>query len=112
MVVVNSVGLLAPSEVKGAFVKVQPTVRSSERWSIDRKAVKERLLAAGARAVVVTPVVVPDSTEDVRDPARPPVALSPEMHLAEWFGSVKAEETLKSRAFDEAVNTLGAAGLM
>jgi hypothetical protein len=101
-------------EVKGAFVKFQPTIRSSERASVDSKAVRDSLLAAGAAAVVVAPVVVPDSTEDVRNPARPIPGVSgrsAEQHLEEWLASVKAPDDVKLDALYEANASIDEAGL-
>lgn len=106
--VCGSVELLA-----GAYVKVSPTLRSSERAGYDSQAVRERLLAAGAVAVVVVPVVVPDSVEDVRRAAAPTVAPKlPEQHLRDWFDGVKGvDPTLVSRAMDEAAATVCEVGL-
>lgn len=96
--------------VTGCYVKYAPIVKSSERASLDTKHVRERLLAAGATAVVVVPVVVPDSTVDMKrlEPRR----VSAEVHLREWFAGVKAvSPKLLESAVAEAVTTIGEAGL-
>lgn len=96
--------------VSGCYVKYAPIVKSSERSSLDTKLVRERLLAAGATAVVVVPVVVPDSTADMKRHA--PRRVSAEVHLREWFEGVKAvSPKLLESAIAEAVTTIGEAGL-
>lgn len=100
--------------VTGAYVKVAPTIRSSERTSgFDQKAVRAQLLAAGALAVVVAPNLVPDAVE-ARTEAERPVdeARSPESHLRQWFEGVKgAEPEIVEEAFEQAMATVGDAGL-
>jgi hypothetical protein len=102
-----------PEVVSGAFVKVQPTIRASERSGVDSKAVRERLMAAGAAAVVVAPIVVPDSTKDLLDPARPlPVILSAEQHVRDWLEGVRGASILVlERALREALASVAEAGL-
>jgi hypothetical protein len=100
-------------DAKGAYVKVAPTVRSSERSGIDTKAIRERLLAAGALAVVVAPIVVPDSMSDLSSPSsEPPRVLSPEQHLREWFAAVKGASSEQVRAaLEQALVSVSEAGL-
>ena len=102
-----------PLDVEGAYVKVAPTVRTSERFTVDQKLVRERLLGAGAVAVVVAPVVVPDAPEartealGASDEAR-----SPEWHLRDWFAGAKAADPeVIEEALGEALATVGAVGL-
>lgn len=100
-------------DVAGAYVKVAPTIRTSERASVDQKAVKERLLAAGAVAVVVAPVVVPDAPEARTEALEADnEARSPEWYLRDWFGGAKAAEPeVIEAALVQAVATVGEAGL-
>lgn len=101
-----------PLDVEGAYVKVAPTVRSSERFTLDQKLVRERLLSAGAVAVVVAPVVVPDVTEARTEALGAQETRSPERHLRDWFAGAKAAEPeVIEEALGEALATVGAVGL-
>lgn len=102
---------LGAESFAGCYVKVAPVVKSSERASLDTKLVRQQLLAAGATAVVVVPVVVPDSTADMKQP-KPMRRVSSEVHLKEWFDGVKAvAPKVLAEAFAEALTTIGEAGL-
>ena len=98
-------------DVQGAYVKVQPTIRSSERMAVDDKAIRERLLAAGAAAVVVAPIVVPDGKQAAMRPAGGAKALSSEQHLRKWFEGVTAARKVVERAVSEALASVSEAGL-
>jgi hypothetical protein len=97
-------------DVEGAYVKVSPTVRTSERFTIDQKLVRTRLLDAGAVAVIVAPVVLPDGVEN-REQLPPAVIRTPEEHLRSWFAGVKAEKGMVEMALNEALQSVRAAGL-
>lgn len=105
--------LEAAGDVTGAYVKIAPTVRSSERWLVNSKAIRERILSAGAVAVVFAPVVVPDSISGQhRADQPPPMAKSPEAHLREWFDGVKGQSlSIVVEAMAEALASAGDAGL-
>jgi hypothetical protein len=97
--------------VSGAYVKFAPTVRASERAAIDAKAIRERLLAAGAVAVVVAPVIVPDSIKGRQQPDKPAV-LDSEMYLREWFALVRGlPQDVVELAMPEALASVREAGL-
>lgn len=94
----------------GAFVKVMPTVRASQRASVDSKAIRETFTNAGAYAVVVSPVIVPDGVPEKASQA-PSVVATAESQLRVWFAGVKAEKGVIEAALQEALKTVGEAGL-
>lgn len=108
MVVVRVVD--GAGSVSGAYVKVAPTLRASERTFLDTKAVRQSLLDAGAVAVIVAPVVLPDGVEN-REQLPPAVIRTPEEHLRSWFDGVKAEKGMVEMALNEALQSVRAAGL-
>lgn len=98
-------------ELKGAFIKYAPTVRASARKNIDARAIVRSLVDAGAAAVVVAPVVVPDGP--VPDAANAPTVIvqKPVAHLRAWLDGVKATKAVKERALEEALTSVQEAGL-
>lgn len=99
-------------DVQGAYVKVAPTIRTSERATVDQKGVRERLLAAGAVAVVVVPVVVPDAVEPRTEALGAQEGRSPERHLRDWFAGAKAAgPEIIEEALGEALATVAWVGL-
>jgi hypothetical protein len=98
-------------ELKGAFVKVAPTVRASQRSSIDARAIVKTLTDAGAAAVVVAPIIVPDvAVKDVPKDRKAAVQ-KPEVHLRAWLDAVKATKAIKDSALQEALTSVQEAGL-
>jgi hypothetical protein len=75
-------------DVKGAIVKVAPTIRSSERETFDGARVMAKLREAGALAVQLAPVTLPDTVapEARRQVAR---AQSPEDAIRAFFAEFK-----------------------
>lgn len=71
-------------DVEGAFVKLRPVLRASERASWDGGAMASRLREHGARGVVLAPVVVPDEGR-LSEVAR---ADSPTAAVEAWFASM------------------------
>lgn len=98
--------LSEPESIRGAFVKIQPLLRRSERTGFDAQGVKSRLVAAGAAAVIVDPVVVPDSMADVAVPLENQTPMGPKEHLEAWFASVQTAKKLVSRALAEAMDSI------
>lgn len=75
-----------PEEVRDRFVKVAPRIAVSEREAFDGPAIAARIRAAGARAVVLAPVMVPE----VRRVAPEKVAgRTPREAVAAWFDEQK-----------------------
>lgn len=101
---------LNAGELKGAFIKVCPTVRASERQSIDARAIVQRLRNAGAAAVVVAPIVVPDGVVAAKNSPKP-IVQKPDAHLRAWLDGVKTTKTIKDRALEEALTSVQEAGL-
>lgn len=95
--------------IGGAYVKVQPTVRASERGTIDKKAIRERLLARGACAVVVDPIVIPDVR--LQSPEKKRGIVTSEAHLREWFANAAGARKVVDKALKEALMTVTEAGL-
>lgn len=96
----------------GAYVKVMPRIFASERSSVDASAVKRALVAGGALAVVVAPVVVPDATKGrTKADNDLPTKISPERYLKDWLAKAKAMPDVLEAALDDAMSTCGAAGL-
>lgn len=102
--------LADPGRVKGAFVKFAPTVPASERALLDSSADRKKFIDAGAAACVVTPIVVPDSSSGQKKDVAPS-KLSAEEHLKLWFESVKGSAKLLEQALEEALKSVGDAGL-
>jgi hypothetical protein len=101
--------LLSDKRVKGSFVKFAPTVPASERASIDSSEVRQKFIAAGAAACVVTPIIIPDSSSGQKREG--PNKLSAEQQLRLWFESVKGSAKLLEQALEEAMKSVGDAGL-
>lgn len=78
--------------VAGAFVKLAPRLRRSERASFDAAAAVRALAARGAVAVVVAPVIIPDDVE--RRPSAGRVDARGEV-LA-WFGEQMSEDAVEA----------------
>lgn len=100
--------LLKSEQVRGAFVKFAPTLRASERASLDVKATRRAFLDAGASAVVIAPVVISDSTLNQKISLGEVPVVTPEMHLREWFESVKEQRNVIERAVAEALESFAA----
>lgn len=83
--------------VSGAFVKVMPVLRRSERDGFIDADARRRVLAAGARACVIRPVIVPDV---VAKSAPERARLNPRDELRRWV----AEHMLAAR--DEMLDAL------
>lgn len=96
--------------VGGAYIKYMPTVRASERANVDTKAIRQRFIDAGAIAVVVAPVIVPDGTPE-KAAQSPRAVVSAEQHLKAWFVGVKADKRIIEQALQDALITVGEAGL-
>lgn len=103
---------LGGDQLNGAYVKVQPTLRASERASFDIKAIRTRLLAAGAVAVVSAPVVLPDARDGVLEADKAPTQhVTPEQHLRAWFETASASRKVVDKALKEALDSVHGAGL-
>lgn len=110
MIVVRDMSQLTTlGTVKGAYIKIAPQIRVSERSQFDSKAVREELLAAGAVAVVVAPTVVPDERRQTSDKPQP--IMTPETLIREWFEGVKLPAAVKKAAIEEALTSVRDAGL-
>ena len=94
----------------GAFVKYMPTIRASERASVDTKALRDKFVAAGAVAVVIAPTIVPDRAPE-KASQEPRKTATAESHLKTWFDGVKAAKGVAEAALEEALKTVGEAGL-
>jgi hypothetical protein len=77
-----------PEGVKGAIVKVSPTLRASERDTFDGSKLAAELRQAGAIAVQLAPVTIPDtvSQESRRTVAAAP---SPEEAVHAFFQEMR-----------------------
>jgi hypothetical protein len=96
-------------DAKGAYVKVAPTIRAHERQSFDSKAIRDALLEAGALAVIIAPIVVPEVAAARKH--EPVSQVRPEEYLKQWFAVAKSAKELGPDAMAEALQTLGEAGL-
>lgn len=101
----------AHTDVTGAFIKVQPTIRASERSTLDVKLIRQRYLDAGAAAVVVTPIVIPDSRQGVLAPVSALERHTPEEYLRAWFENAMASPEVIERAIADALGSMSEAGL-
>lgn len=69
LVELDELGAIETTDVRGAWVKVRPRIKPSERDGIDLVEVRQRLEARGARVVIWDPVVVAESwTEEDDEP--------------------------------------------
>jgi hypothetical protein len=109
MQVVQGFNDVLEEQFQGAYVKYAPTIRASERAAVDARGVREKLMAAGAVAVVIAPIVVPDVPVAPLETQWKPT--SAEDHVRQWFGDVKAPKQLIAEAVAEALATIGEAGL-
>lgn len=75
-------------DVKGAIVKVAPTLRTSERSSFDAALVQAQLMEQGALAVQLAPKTIPDvvAPEDAKQAGRAP---APEEAIQAWFAGLR-----------------------
>lgn len=96
--------------LSGVYVKLMPTIRASQRQSVDTKAIRDKYTQAGAIAVVIAPVVVPDGVQD-NEPEKLKHVSTPEMYLRAWFAGVKAPKGTIEEAIQEAMKTIDEAGL-
>lgn len=81
--------------VDGAFVRLAPKLRRSEREAFDASAAKQLLRDRGAIAVVTSPVMLPD------DEARPRRSRSQNVdardEIRAWFGAAPSAEAAEAR---------------
>lgn len=100
---------VSKSRVADAFVKVTASLRPSEREAFDGRALKERLRAAGARAVLlaVHPVAEAPDREAQEEVA---VAVRPEEAVEAWFSALPVSEEDRVAARDLALEILAAEG--
>lgn len=71
--------------VAGAYVKVAPTIRASEREAFDATRVVESLRGRGARAVLVAPTVVADARVETKRAEKVVSASSARDATRAWF---------------------------
>ena len=110
MLVVRDLSELAGVEPRGAYIKVMPTIRASERSGLDAAGIKQRLLERGATAVVVTPIVVPDRAPSAASPERR--RRTAQQWLSGWFEKVHGvDPKVAEVALSEAVESANEAGL-
>jgi len=98
--------------VRGAFVKLAPTIRSSDRAAFDAGAVKQVLMGAGARGVIVAPKVVADVSVRRERAEEKREQRSADEHVAAWFDAAQGlseEESRAARAL--CLDALGKAGV-
>jgi hypothetical protein len=74
-------------DVARAIVKVTAELRPSERESFDGAAIKARLIALGAVAVVLAPKTIPEAPKEVDPIAR---AETPQAAIDRWFDGLPA----------------------
>lgn len=106
----DGIQLVQKHDVRGSFIKIIPTVKASNRDSVDRKSIRSGLLEAGATAVLVDPVFVPDSIARSQTGTRS-VSIRPEQYLKTWFQDNKVQSKLAEAALEEAMRSVGEAGL-
>lgn len=100
---------VAESRVAGAFVKVSTSLRPSEREAFDGQALKARLRAAGARAVLLAVQPVAEGP-DAEAKAEVVAALRPEDAIAAWFAGLPIPDEDKADATARALLILAAEG--
>lgn len=93
-----------PTGVEGALVKVTPQLTPAARASFDGPKTVARLQAAGARAVLLQPTSVPG--EGATEVQELPKALSPEVHIAEWFAGAGLDDVEREQAESMALELL------
>lgn len=77
--------------VEGAFVKLAPRLRRSERAAFDAVAATKALLERGAVAVVIAPVLLPDEVARVETDMTPR-RVDARTEVRAWFGDEPSEE--------------------
>jgi hypothetical protein len=77
--------------VEGAFVKLAPRLRRSERAAFDASAATKALLGRGAVAVAIAPVLLPDEVARVEVGAAPR-RVDARDEIRSWFGSELGDE--------------------
>lgn len=96
-------------DVAGTYVKLQPTLRASERAAFDDKKIRGLLEKAGAAAVVMAPIVVPDAVDAAALPDS--TQHSPREHIESYLSQVKANKAVIAAAIEEAMSSLADSGL-
>lgn len=100
------------SEFRGAYVKVMPTLRSSERSHFDAASVSAKLRELGATAVVIAPVIVPDGVAQRPEAPAEQRPRSAQQWLEQWFDNLTgAAPSLADAAETEALASAEEAGL-
>lgn len=97
-------------EVRGAIVKLTPTIRSSEREGFDGNAAKKALLARGAVAVLVLPRTVADAVVPKKRDQAVRQAAAPHDAINAWFdAAVGLDDKQRSAAKVAALDVYDAA---
>jgi len=110
MLVIREPAEVDTADVCGAYVKFMPTIRVSERASLDSTGIAARLRERGAIAVVVVPVVIADRGPSKADEKR--VHKSAEQWISAWLDAVRGvEREVALRALAEAMASADEAGL-
>lgn len=93
-------------DVRGAYVRLAPRLRSSERRAFDAAGAVDALRARGAAAAVFSPTTVPDAVGRERAPAG---HLDARAEVDAWFGP--APEAAEAEAKAEVLRLIDGAGL-
>lgn len=97
-------------DVSGAYVKAQPTIHASERAGLNASAIRKHYLEAGAVAVVIAPIVLPDARSKSLVTERGKW-VSAEERIKRFFQNVQASRKVIDAAIAEAIASTNEAGI-
>jgi hypothetical protein len=111
LVVIGDLEQVTKIDVKGALVKLAPTIKASARAQFDGAALAKTLRARGARGVTIAPKVIADAvvTEKARRVATAPTTRAA---IEAWFHElVGIDETERTDAMNFALAMVDQEGL-
>lgn len=85
------------TEVKGAFVKVCPTLSAERKEAFDANDIRAKLREAGARAVIIAPKFVSETKRVRIEKAE---KASPREAVSAWFEDQTFKDRDKAKAID------------
>jgi hypothetical protein len=83
-------------DVTGAFVRLSPRLRRSERAAFDVSAAERGLYDRGAIVAVAAPVMIPDTQETKRSAKQAAASVDARAELSAWFGDEPSDEAAEA----------------